>query len=109
PTVLALLGQRVPDLDLPFGAPLYVAADREPRPRRRQSVLLMSSYGSSYALLRRNGKLLYISDLISWRDYSYTLFAEPLGTRVPVTESARRIGQAGIREHWKKLEEIYRR
>ena len=57
----------------------------------------MSSYGSTFALLRRNGKFLYISDLVNWREYAYSLFREPLGERVPVTETLRRAGQADIR------------
>jgi membrane-anchored protein YejM (alkaline phosphatase superfamily) len=109
PTLLALLGQQVPDLQPPFGSPLFVAPDREPRPRRRESFLLMSSYGSTYGLLRRNGKFLYISDLVSWREYAYTLFKQPLGERVPVTDAHRRIGQAGIRAHVKAVDEVYRK
>ncbi len=97
PTLLAVLGQPVRDLEPPFGAALFVPPDREPRPRRRESFLLMSSYGPTFALLRRNGKFLYISDLVNWREYAYTLFREPLGERVPVTETLRRAGQADIR------------
>src|SRR5687768_18074237 len=51
-----------------------VPPDREPRPRRRESFLIRSSYGSTFALLRRNGKFLYISDLVNWREYAYTVF-----------------------------------
>jgi hypothetical protein len=108
PTLLTLLGQSVPDLGAPFGATLFVPPDRAPAPRRRESFLLMSSYGSSFALLRRNGKSLYISDLVNLREYGYTLFEEPLGRRVPVTDTLRRTGQAGIRAKVAEVEAIYR-
>ena len=108
PTLLALLGQPVPDLGPPFGAPLFVPPDREPTPRRRESFLLMSSYGSTFALLRRNGKFLYISDLVNWREYAYTLFREPLGERVPVTETLRRAGQADIRTKVDEVDALFR-
>ncbi len=108
PTLLALLGQPVPDLAPPFGAAAFVPPDREPRPRRRESFLLMSSYGSTFALLRRNGKFLYISDLVNWREHAYTLFREPLGDRVPVTETLRRTGQADIRIKMDEVDALFR-
>jgi arylsulfatase A-like enzyme len=108
PTLLALLGQPVPDLGPPFGAPAFVPPDAEPRPRRRESFLLMSSYGSTFALLRRNGKFLYISDLVNWREYAYTLFREPLGERVPITETLRRAGQADILRKMDEVDALFR-
>ena len=108
PTLLALLGQPVRDLGPPFGAAMFVPPDREPAPRRRESFLLMSSYGSTFALLRRNGKFLYISDLVNWREYAYTLFREPLGERVPVTETLRRAGQADIRTKVDEVDALFR-
>jgi hypothetical protein len=108
PTVLALLGQPIRDLGPPFGAPLFVAPDHEPRPRRREPLLVKSSYGSTYAILRRNGKFLYISDLVNWREYAYTLSHEPVGERVPVTDVIRRIGQADIRRRVDEVDTLYR-
>ena len=109
PTLLALLGQPVRDLGLPYGSPLFVPADRDLRPRRRDSVLLMSSYGSTYAVLRRNGRFLYISDLLNWREYAYTLVREPLGESVAVSNPLRRLNQVLIRKHVQEVDEIYRR
>ena len=108
PTLLALLGQPVRDLEPPFGAALFVPPDREPRPRRRESFLLMSSYGSTFALLRRNGKFLYISDLVNWREYAYTLFREPLGERVPITDTLRRADQADILIKMDEVDALFR-
>lgn len=108
PTLLALLGQPVRDLEAPFGAALFVPPDREPRPRRRESFLIRSSYGPTFALVRRNGKFLYISDLVNWREYAYTLFREPLGERVPVTETLRRAGQADLRRKMDEVDALFR-
>jgi hypothetical protein len=68
----------------------------------------MSSYGSTFAIIRRNGKFLYISDLVNWREYAYTLFREPLGERVPVNETLRRVGQADIRSKMDEVDALFR-
>jgi hypothetical protein len=108
PTLLALAGQAVPELPPPAGAALFVPPDRMPRPQRRESFLIMSSYGSTFALLRRNGKFLYISDLVNWREYAYSLFDEPLGQRVPISDSLRRVGQAGIVAETDEVDALFR-
>lgn len=108
-TLEALLDQPVRDRPPPYGSPLFVPANRTPRSRRRESFLLMSSYGSTYAVLRRNGRFLYISDLMNWREYAYTLFRQPLGENVPVPDSLRRLNQALIRRHLQHIDELYRR
>lgn len=109
PTLVSLLGQPVPDLGPLFGSPLFVPADQEPTPRRRESFLVMSSYGSTYGLLRRNGRSLYISDLLNWREYAYRLLRGPLGERETVSEPVRRLSQAEILGHVRKVEDLYRR
>jgi hypothetical protein len=98
PTLYKLLGYDVQDLGPLFGAPLFVAPEDEPVPRRRQSFLVMSSYGPNYGLLRRNGRFLYISDLMQFREYAFELFQEPLGARVKVSDDLRRVNQTLIRE-----------
>jgi len=109
PTLLSLLGQPVPDLGPLFGSPLFVPVDREPVPRRRDSFLVRSSYGSTYGLLRRNGRSLYISDLLNWREYAYDLRREPLGERQAVSQPMRRLSQAGITSHVARVDDLYRR
>lgn len=109
PTLLSLLGQPVPDLGPLFGSPLFVPADHQPAPRRRDSFLVMSSYGSTYGVLRRNGRSLYISDLLNWREYAYTLLPGPLDERETVSESIRRLSQAEILAHVRRVQELYRR
>jgi len=108
PTLLALLGQPVRNLGPAFGSPLFVDPDQEPTSRRRESFLVMSSYGSSYGILRRNGRFLYISDLLDWREYAYTLFREPLGERVAISDALRRVNQRLIRERVDRVNALYR-
>jgi hypothetical protein len=98
PTLYQLLGYDVRDLGSLFGIPLFASRHEEPRQRRRESFLLVSSYGASYGLLRRNGKFLYISDLVNMREYGFELFTDPLGTRVRVSDDVRRVSQMLIRE-----------
>ena len=98
PTLYALLGYEVRPQGAQFGAPLLVANDREPEPRRRESFVVQSSYGPSFGLLRRNGRFLFISDLIHFREYAFELFQEPLGTRVTVGDDLRRVNQTTIQE-----------
>ena len=59
----------------------------------------MSSYGASYGVLRRNGKYLFISDLINYREYAFELFKPPLGDAVRVSDDLRSVNQALIRTH----------
>ena len=109
PTFLTLFGQPERRPGALFGAPLFVDPDSEPQPRRRDNFLVMSSYGSTYGMLRRNGRFLYISDLLNWREYAYTLFEEPNGRRVPVDGATRTVNQRLIREHLDRVDNLYRR
>ena len=107
PTLYRLLGNEVRDLGDQFGAPLVTDVARELPSRRRQSYLLMSSYGASYGMLRRNGKFLHIADLINYREYGFSLFKQPVGTKVRVTDDLRRVNQALIRRQMAGIEAFY--
>ena len=96
PSLLALLGYEVPDLGSSLGAPLFVASDQAPVPRRRDAFVVMSSYGSSYGLLRRNGRSLYMVDLVNRKEAALTLDRDPLGEPVAATEALRRLSRRAI-------------
>jgi len=108
PSLQALVGAAGPFEGI-AGSPLFVPPDQSPADRRRQSFMVMSSYGSTYGVLRRNGKLLYISDLLNWRDHAYELYTEPNGTRLPVTGAMRRVNQSEIERHLDRVDEMFRR
>lgn len=107
PTLYALLGHQVRNLGSLFGMPLFGPADQEPAPRRRESFLLMSSYGATYGLLRRNGRLLYISDLINGREYAFDMSRELLGERIDVSDDLRIVNQRQIRERVAEVQAHY--
>lgn len=107
PSLYALLGHTVRDLGPGFGQPLFVPPDEEPSSRRRDTHLVMSSYGSSYGLLRRNGRTLYIVDLVNRREDAFALFREPLGERRPVSDALRRLGQAAILDGLGRVERLF--
>jgi phosphoglycerol transferase MdoB-like AlkP superfamily enzyme len=109
PSLQALLGASPPQGEGIVGSPLFVAPDEAPAPRRRESFLVMSSYGSTYGLLRRNGRFLYVSDLLNWRDHAYELFQEPNGAAVPVTGALRRVNQAGIEQQLDRVDRMFKR
>ena len=67
----------------------------------------MSSYGPTYGLLRRNGRLLYISDLVNWREFAFDMSRAPLGERVDISDDLRVVNQRGIRERVGQVTAFY--
>ena len=67
----------------------------------------MSSYGASYGLLRRNGKFLYIADLMHLREHAFELFEGNLGRRVTVSDDVRSVNQRQIRERVRAFNSFY--
>jgi len=108
PTLLRLLGNDVRDLGDLFGSPLVTNAGSELPSRRRKPYVIMSSYGASYAMLRRNGKFLFIADLINYREHAFELFQQPLGSRIRATADLGQVNQALIRSQVDAIEAHYR-
>jgi hypothetical protein len=107
PTLYRLLGHPVRDLGPLFGSPLFVPPSENLADRRRASFLLTSSYGAAYGLLRNNGRSLYISDLVEWRDFAYDLSTGSVGKKVSVSPAQRRVNERLIREHVSRREAFY--
>jgi hypothetical protein len=97
PTLYALLGHAVVPPAPEWGTPLFVGANEPLLPRRRETFLLMSSYGATFGVLRRNGRLLYVSDLVNGREYAFNPTAGLIGTAVTVTDALEHAGQEAIR------------
>jgi hypothetical protein len=91
PTLYRLLDQEIALRGPIVGMPLvYPPNTFPPRERRRGSFLLAGSYGPVYALLQRNGELLYVVDAMNARDYAFNLAGgAPHATPVPVTTGER--------------------
>lgn len=103
PTLYRLLGHDVREPSPIFGAPLIVDAGEPLADRRRRSFLLTSSYGDAYAVLRRNGRLLYITDLVEWREFAYQLSphtggAVPMPIDADLRHASRALIRAGVSE-----------
>jgi arylsulfatase A-like enzyme len=107
PTLYALLGYQVRELGPYAGSPLVTKPDVDLPSRRRQPFIVMSSYGASYGVLRRNGRYLFISDLINYREYAFELFKPPLGEAVRVSDDLRSVNQGLIRTHVPAIDEFF--
>lgn len=100
PTLYRLLDQDVTLRGPIVGMPLvYPVNTSPPRERRRGSFLLAGSYTPVYALLQRNGDLLYVVDAVNARDYAFDLTGgPPRATAVAVTPGERVAYQRVIAE-----------
>ncbi|MGE3705167.1 MAG: sulfatase-like hydrolase/transferase [Vicinamibacterales bacterium] len=106
PTLYALFGYEPIDRGLLYGRPLVrplgtpaPAADRGPQ-------FLASSYGPVYAVVRDNGRTLFIADGVNNRDYAFDLSART-PVRVGVTAAVRAENRAFIRTHLGELAAAY--
>lgn len=99
PTLYAFADQPPMDRGVLYGAPLFWRKGTPPRDRRRDSFLLVSSYGPVYAMLRHNGRSLYISNAIDGRDLAYEMRADGTMERLTLTNVMRMVNRRLIREH----------
>ena len=106
PSLYALLGYPLPATGWPLGRSLFVPAGTDTSWRRQEPVLLVSSYGPVYAVLRDNGTRLYIADGVNARDYAYDLHAVT-PVRVGVTPEMRAENRAFIRDKVGALASLY--
>jgi hypothetical protein len=108
PTLLSLLDPSHVDEPPPYGSRLYVRPGGELRERRRSEVMLMSSYGPTYGLLRRNGRRLYLADLADGTESTYGLDA--VGDhRRPLHDAERRLNETKLVGHLQDYEQLYQR
>jgi hypothetical protein len=109
PTLYALLGHPVrDDLGPLFGAPLFAPREGVLTDRRRKAFLVTASYGSTYGLLRRNGRYLYVTDLVERRELAYDLARGPVGTEASVDHGVRRVNQREIQAQVAEIGRFFR-
>jgi hypothetical protein len=106
PTIYALLGYAPRDLGWAYGASLFVPSGTDQSWRRREAVLVASSYGPVYGLVEQNGSALYIADGVNGRDYAYDL-SHLRPERVGVTPERRQTSRARISAQVTELAEMY--
>ena len=109
PTLYTLLQHDVRDPGPIFGSPLIVPRGGDLPSRRRESYLVTSSYAPTYALLRRNGRSLYVSDVFERKEFAFDLGREPIGTPVFVDNAVRRVNQRLIRDRVTELAAFFRK
>jgi hypothetical protein len=76
--------------------------------RRRESFLLSSSYGPVYAMLRHNGRSLFIADAVQGREFAYEMMPDGRFERQTVTETLRTVNRQLIRERIEEIAAEYR-
>jgi hypothetical protein len=108
PTLFALAGQQPRDLGELYGSPLFGPAGEPLPPRRRQSFLLSSSYGPVYAMLRANGRSLYIANAIDGADFAYEMRPNGRMERLTLTGVMRTVNRRLIRDQIGMIAAEYR-
>ena len=108
PTLYALLGREVRDLGPVLGSPLFVPAGSKLTDRTGGSFLVTASYGATYGLLRRNGRELFVTDLVERRELAYDLSRGAVGASAPVTQEIRQVNQREIQEQVAEIARFYR-
>jgi arylsulfatase A-like enzyme len=106
PTFYALAGHVPKDLGPLYGRPLFVRHAGDLAARRRDLQLIASSYGGVYAVLRDNGRRLYIADGVNKREYAYDLHGQT-ARRVGVVPSERGPNRQFIRHSIDELAQLY--
>lgn len=99
PTLYSLAGQPPANLGVLYGSPLFSPVGDPVPPRRRESFLLVSSYGPVYAMLRHNGRSLYIANAIDGRDLAYEMRADGRMERLTLTDVMRTVNRGLVRDH----------
>lgn len=98
PTLYALAGYPPVDRGPLYGAPLVSPTGQPIAVRRRDSFLLSASYGPGYAMLRHNGRALYLADAVQGRDFAYEMGPDGEMARQTVTDITRAVNRQLIRE-----------
>ena len=108
PTLYALAGHQPRRRGALYGEPLFTPKDQPLPVRRRESFLLSSSYGPGYAMLRHNGRTLYIADAVQGRDFAYEMGPDGEMARQTVTDVMRAVNRTLIREQIGAIASEYR-
>lgn len=108
PTLYALAGQPPRDLGDLYGVPLFTPAGQAPPVRRRDSFLLSSSYGPVHAMLRHNGRSLYVTDAVQGVDLAFEMRADGQMERQTMTDVIRTVNRRLMRDHIGQIAAEYR-
>lgn len=90
-----------------YGRPLFTATAEEQRPYKRDSYLIVSSYGAVYGILHDNGRSLFIADALNDKEYFYNLADDPKGTHNRMNANIRAQNEQLIRQNIEAINGFY--
>ena len=108
PTIYSALGYAPAAANPLMGRSLVAMDARAAEARRREPVVIASSYGPVYAVVQDNGQRLYIADALTGTDLAYDRDAAGRWAAVEVTAAARTVNQFVIRQHIDEVSRVFR-
>jgi hypothetical protein len=107
PTIYSALGYTPSPANPLMGRSLVAVDAQAAAVRRREPVVIASSYGPVYAVLQDNGRELYIADAQSGTDLAYARDAVGGWSAVEVTAAGRTVNQFLIRQHIDEVSRVF--
>jgi len=108
PTLYSVLGYRPLRANDFVGRSLLDSDDATLGARRRDAYVIAASYGAVYAVLRDNGRRLYIADAVKGGDRAFERRRGGQWNEVAVSDQMRVADQFAIRQHIDGLARLYR-
>ena len=99
PTIYSALGYHPQRANPLMGRSLVDSDGDASAERRREPVVIASSYGPVYAALQHNGRRLYIANGLNGGDTAYARDASGRWTEIEVSRGLRTVGQFLIRQY----------
>ena len=107
PTIYSALGYNPAPANPLMGRSLVTMDAASAAARRREPVVIASSYGPVYAVLQDNGQRLYIADALNGSDLAYERSGDGPWSAVEVTSASRIVSQFLIRQHIDEVSRIF--
>jgi hypothetical protein len=79
PSLYYILGHKPIVNDAMFGRPLFTERPGEQAAYMKDTYLVASSYGAVYGILSGDGKSLFVSDAVNYKDYAFDLTSNDVG------------------------------
>jgi hypothetical protein len=108
PTLYAALGYDPQPSNPLMGHSILTPGEEAAIARRRGVYVFAASYSSVYAVVRRNGRRVYIIDAVTNTEYAYNRDVSGAWHAVAVDAGMRTINQRAIREHIDTIRHVYR-
>jgi arylsulfatase A-like enzyme len=107
PTIYSALGYNPAPANPLMGRSLVTMDAPSAAARRREAVVIASSYGPVYAVLQDNGQRLYIADALNGSDLAYERAGDGPWSVVEATPASRIVSQFLIRQHIDEVSRVF--